>query len=52
MPVEWSNLDSILPTDFTIENVPQLVAKKTDLWERVITEKQNISKVMDRAKEI
>ena len=52
MPVEWNNLDSILPTDFTIENVPQLVAKKTDLWERVITEKQNISKVMDRAKEI
>jgi bifunctional non-homologous end joining protein LigD len=52
MPVEWINLDSILPTDFTIENVPQLVAKKTDLWERVITEKQNISKVMDRAKEI
>lgn len=52
MPVEWSNLDSILPTDFTIENVPQLVAKKTDLWEGVNTEKQNISKVMDRAKEI
>lgn len=52
MPVEWSNLDSILPTDFTIENVPQLVAKKTDLWKGVNTEKQNISKVMDRAKEI
>lgn len=52
MPVEWNNLDSILPTDFTIENVPQLVPRKTDLWEGVMTEKQDISKVMDRVNEI
>lgn len=51
MPVEWSNLDSILPTDFTIENVPQ-VMKKTDLWAGVITEKQNINDLIARAKEI
>ncbi|HXW12013.1 MAG TPA: hypothetical protein VD694_04565, partial [Nitrososphaeraceae archaeon] len=52
MPVRWSNLDSILPTDFTIENVPRLMAKKTDVWEGVITEKQNIGQIIARAREI
>jgi DNA primase len=52
MPVRWSNLDLILPTDFTIENVPKLVAKKTEVWEGVITEKQNIGKIIERAREI
>jgi bifunctional non-homologous end joining protein LigD len=52
MPVEWSNLGSILPTDFTIENVPQILAKKTDLWAGVITEKQDINELIARAKEI
>lgn len=52
MPVKWSNLDSILPTDFTISNVPQLVVKKADMWSGVLTEKQNINEIIARAKEI
>jgi bifunctional non-homologous end joining protein LigD len=51
MPVVWNNLDSILPTDFTIENVPQMV-KKSDVWAGVLTEKQNISEIIERTKEI
>lgn len=50
MPVGWSNLDSILPTDFTIENVPQIM--KSDQWAGVLTEKQNISEIIERVKEI
>ena len=52
MPVGWSNLDSILPTDFTISNVPQLVVKKADMWSGVLTEKQNINEIIARVKEI
>ena len=28
MSVEWKNIDDILPTDFTIINVPDIVNKK------------------------
>ena len=52
MPVSWSSLDSILPTDFTISNVSQLVVNKTDSWARVLNEKQNINEIIARAKEI
>jgi bifunctional non-homologous end joining protein LigD len=52
MPVSWSNLDSILPTDFTISNVSRLVVNKTDSWARVLNEKQNINEIIARAKEI
>jgi bifunctional non-homologous end joining protein LigD len=52
MPVGWNNLDSVLPTDFTISNVPDLIVKKPDLWAGVLTEKQNISEIIARAKEI
>lgn len=52
MPVSWSRLDSILPTDFTISNVSQLVVNKTDSWARVLNEKQNINEIIARAKEI
>lgn len=52
MPVGWSNLDSILPTDFTISNVPQLVVKKADVWSGVLTEKQNINEIIAKVKEI
>lgn len=52
MPVSWSSLDSILPTDFTISKVSQLMVNKTDSWAGVLTEKQNISEIIARVKEI
>lgn len=52
MPVSWSSLDSILPTDFTISNVSQLVVNKTDSWAQVLNEKQNINEIIAKAKEI
>jgi DNA primase len=30
--VAWSDLDRISPRDFTIRTVPELVAKRGDLW--------------------
>ena len=48
MPVEWNNLDSVLPTDFTITSIPQLITKKNDIWAGVLSEKQNISKIISK----
>lgn len=48
MPVEWNNLGSVLPTDFTITSVPQLITKKNDIWAGVLSEKQNISKIISK----
>ncbi len=48
MPVDWKKLYSILPTEFTILSVPQLIRKKNDVWADVITEKQNISKIISK----
>jgi bifunctional non-homologous end joining protein LigD len=48
MPVKWNNLGSVLPTDFTITSLPQLISKKYDIWAGVLSEKQNISKIISK----
>jgi len=52
MPVNWKKLDSILPTEFTIMSVPQLIRKNNDIWTGVLTEKQDISKIISKVEEI
>jgi bifunctional non-homologous end joining protein LigD len=52
MPIDWKKLDSILPTEFTILSVPQLIRKKSDIWSGVLTEKQNLSKIISKVQEI
>jgi len=52
MPIDWKKLDSILPTEFTILSVPQLIRKNKDIWAGVLTEKQNISKIISKVQEI
>jgi bifunctional non-homologous end joining protein LigD len=52
MPIDWKKLDSILPTEFTILSVPQLIRKNIDIWAGVLTEKQNISKIISKVQEI
>lgn len=50
MPVGWDNLDSVLPNDFTITSVPQLITKKNDIRAGVLGEKQNISKIISKVR--
>lgn len=52
MPVEWKNIDDILPTDFRITNVPDIVNKKGDVWHAMLSDKQDIGKMISRAQEI
>jgi bifunctional non-homologous end joining protein LigD len=52
MPLKWKELDSILPTDFTISSVPQLISKDNDIWASVFTQKQNIGKIISKVEQI
>jgi bifunctional non-homologous end joining protein LigD len=52
MPVEWKNLNDILPTDYTIINVPDLLKKKKEKksdnnpWTNILTTQQDIAKLI------
>lgn len=45
MPVEWKKIDEILPTDFTIRNVPDVI-KHADPWRKMLSDKQDIGKLL------
>jgi bifunctional non-homologous end joining protein LigD len=46
MPIGWRNLDSILPTDYTIMNVSELIKEKKDPWMDILTKHQDIAKLI------
>ncbi len=48
MPVRWSDLDRLLPTDFTILNVPEILRKKDDPWSDILRRKQDLAKILGR----
>jgi bifunctional non-homologous end joining protein LigD len=52
MPIDWKNLDEILPTDFTITNAPDLVDKNSNTWRGILSDKQDIGKLISQAEEI
>jgi bifunctional non-homologous end joining protein LigD len=46
MPLTWKALEKAGPLDYTMANVPALLAKKGDLWEDILTAKQDLAKVL------
>ena len=52
MPIGWKNIDEILPTDFTITNVPDLIDKGGDTWQDILSDKQDIGKLISQAQQI
>lgn len=36
MPLRWEKLQSIVPTDFTILNVPEVIRKTGDAWKDIL----------------
>ncbi len=44
VPVDWSELSKIYPTDFTIWTVPSRLKKKGDLWKNILDEKNDLEK--------
>jgi bifunctional non-homologous end joining protein LigD len=46
MPVSWEELDDVYPTDFTILNVPDRLAKKGDEWRDILKVKQDLGSLL------
>jgi bifunctional non-homologous end joining protein LigD len=42
-PIRWDQLDDIYPTDFTMRNVPDLLAKQGDLWSDILNHKNDLA---------
>lgn len=50
MPVKWNYLDRLLPTDFTMLNVPEFLRKNGDPWSDILRNKQDLAKILDSTK--
>jgi bifunctional non-homologous end joining protein LigD len=42
MPIKWDRLIDILPTDFTILNVPEIIKKSGNPWKQMLEDRQDI----------
>jgi len=53
MPLKWDVLDQILPTDFTILNVPDKISEKRDIrnslssWSNILEGRQDLAKMLE-----
>jgi DNA primase len=47
MPVKWEELDDILPSDFTMFNVPDFLKGHTDPWRDILTNGQDLARILD-----
>ncbi len=46
MPLTWEELDKVYPTDFTILNVPDRLAKTGDPWKEILEAKQDLGRLV------
>jgi bifunctional non-homologous end joining protein LigD len=51
MPLKWKDLSSILPTDFTILTVPDIVNRSINPWDNILEKKQDLSKILEAISE-
>ena len=51
MPVDWKHLHSVIPTNFTILDAPDIVKKSSHLWNDVLRKKQDISNILENISE-
>jgi DNA primase len=50
MPLRWEKLQSIVPTDFTILNVPEVIRKTGDAWKDILDQKQDLLEILETMK--
>jgi bifunctional non-homologous end joining protein LigD len=48
MPIKWEELQSILPTDFTILNAFEEIKKSEDAWKYILEKKQDLEKIFGK----
>jgi bifunctional non-homologous end joining protein LigD len=49
MPVKWEKLESILPSDFTMLNVPDILKRHSDPWKDILGKGQDLAKILDNS---
>jgi bifunctional non-homologous end joining protein LigD len=47
MPLRWKELESIVPSDFTILNVPDVIRKTGDAWKDILDQKQDLLEIFE-----
>jgi bifunctional non-homologous end joining protein LigD len=47
MPVKWEGFDGILPSDFTMLNVPDILKGYADPWRDILVKGQDLAKILD-----
>jgi bifunctional non-homologous end joining protein LigD len=53
MPLRWDNLSSVLPTDYTILNVPNILSKKSaNPWNGMLGKKQDLKKILENISQL
>ena len=50
MPVRWEELGDIIPKDFTLLTVPEIIRRKGDPWRRVPEYKQDMKYILSTIK--
>ena len=46
MPLHWDEVGNVKSADFTLDTVPDLVAKRGDAWSRVFQAKQDLQRIL------
>jgi bifunctional non-homologous end joining protein LigD len=46
-PVKWEELDDILPSDFTMLNVPDILKGHAEPWRDILVKGQDLAKILD-----
>ena len=52
MPVKWDDLSSVLPTDYTILNVPDILNKSVNPWSNMLEKKQDLNKILENVSQL
>ena len=52
MPVKWTELENILPSDFTILTVPNIFKRHGDPWKDIHEKGQDLAKILDNLSSI
>jgi bifunctional non-homologous end joining protein LigD len=48
MPVKWEDLQSVLPTDFTLLNAFEVIKKSESIWKDILEQKQDLGKILGK----
>jgi bifunctional non-homologous end joining protein LigD len=50
MPVRWEELGDIIPKDFTLLTVPDIMRRRSDPWRGVLEHKQDMNSILSSIK--